>query len=276
MKKILLAFVLALILFSCKEKKITEQKPTKTDTAKIKTLRDPELIDTGMDNSAQRVMMARRRPKPPKPGEPPVLPPVIVGKGCFLLDFNGENVDGTMWNVNGPIQCDPSGLTPDQITQILSLIKSYFSFEDSLLITLDENIYNTYPQNKRRRVIFTTSNEWYCNNCGGVSYINSFSWFDNSPAFIFTDLLGLSNTKWIADAGAHEPGHTLGLRHHSNWTINPDSSCIKNDEYLWGDLIMGASYYSLTPRFDIALNSLGCTYQFMQDDKKIITTTVRQ
>lgn len=277
MKYILTAVVVILILLSCKPgKKHEPQKPTTQDTIKVKKLYDVELVDTSMDIASERVMMARKKPKPPRPGEPPVEPPVVIGNGCILLDFDGQLVSGTMWNTGGDFFCESSGLSSQQISEVVALVKSYFGFEDSLLITTDESVYNLYPQNKRRRCIITTSNEWYGNNAGGVAYINSFTWFDNTPCFVFSDLLGLGNTKWIADAAAHEPGHTLGLRHHSNWTINPDSTCIKNDEYLWGDLIMGGSYYSPSPRFDIALNSLGCTYQFMQDDKKIITTKVRQ
>lgn len=231
-------------------------------------LRPPD--DLVLENKVKDAEVAARRKKcPPSNPNCQTPPPVVSGKkGCILLDFDGQLVSGTMWNASGDFYCNPSGLTSTQIASILSRVQYDYSFEDSLIITTDESTYNQFPQNKRRRVIETTSWEWF-GQVGGVAYINSFNWYDDSPCFVFTSLLSY-NTKYTSDATSHEAGHTFGCRHDSEW----DDNCNKVNEYLVGDLIMGNSYSSTNPYFGTWANNLCCTC--IEDSKLIITNSLNQ
>ena len=146
----------------------------------------------------------------------------------ILLDFNGHYVTGTMWNVYGAYTCNSSGLNNAAITEVFNRVaEDYRPF--NINVTTDETKYNAAPANRRIRVVITTSYEWYGNGAGGVAYLNSFTWGDNSPCFVFSSLLNLS-VKNIAEAASHEAGHTLGLRHQSSY----DGNCVKTSDYNWG------------------------------------------
>jgi hypothetical protein len=191
----------------------------------------------------------------------------------ILLDFNGEYVANTMWNVNGPITCAAANMTAEEAATILQrVITDYSPF--NITVTTDEAIYNAANPSKRMRVIVTESWEWY-GQVGGVSYINSFTWGSNTPCFVFSSLLGY-NVKMIAEACSHEAGHTLGLRHQSLY----DQNGVKLDEYNWGQgsgeigwaPIMGASYNENLSLWHYGPNSLSATT--MQDDIAKIAAVV--
>ena len=174
----------------------------------------------------------------------PVLSSHPASSAVLLLDFDGTIVEGTSWNGSGPIACAGSNLTPSQIRDVFNRVaEDYRPF--TINVTTDSSVFLAAPSNKRTRVILTTSSSWY-GSAGGVAYINSYSWGDNTPCFVFTALLGY-NTKSIAEATSHELGHTLGLRHQSSY----DAFCNKVSEYNSGNgsgeigwaPIMGVSYY---------------------------------
>jgi len=200
-------------------------------------------------------------------GTTPTLASVI------LLDFNGEYVANTMWNVNGPINCAPANLNAEEADLVLQrVITDYTPF--NITVTTDQAVYNAANPSKRMRVVITESWEWF-GQAGGVSYINSFTWGDNTPCFVFSSLLGY-NVKKIAEACSHEAGHTLGLRHQSLY----DQNGIKLDEYNWGQgsgeigwaPIMGASYNENLSLWHYGPNSLSATT--MQDDIAKIAAVV--
>jgi hypothetical protein len=94
------------------------------------------------------------------------------------------------------------------------------------------------------RVVISPTN-WYNTSAGGVAYIGSFNWDSDTPCFIFT--LQLANgEKYIAEAAAHEVGHTLGLYHDG---VSGTSA----SEYYFGHgdwaPIMGVSYYRPITQF---------------------------
>jgi len=189
----------------------------------------------------------------------------------IFLDFNGHVVTGTMWNTNGAFTCNSSGLSDAAITEVFNRVaEDYRPF--NINVTTNETKYNSAPFNKRMRVVITTSNEWYGYGAGGVAYINSFTWGDNSPCFVFSLLLGY-NVKNIAEAASHEAGHTLGLRHQSSY----DAACTKLSDYNWGQgtgeigwaPIMGAGYNQNMTLWNNGPNSLGCGV--IQNDLSIIT-----
>jgi hypothetical protein len=190
----------------------------------------------------------------------------------IFLDFDGNTVNGTSWNVSGPIFCAGSGLSSDQITEIFNRVaEDYRPF--TVNITTDSTKFLAAPVNKRMRVVVTTSYEWYGSSAGGVAFVNSFTWGDNTPCFIFSSLLNY-NTKNIAEACAHEAGHTLGLRHQSTY----DANCNKTSDYNYGQgageigwaPIMGVGYYQNFTLWHNGPNSLGCNV--IQNDLDVITT----
>jgi len=263
------------ILFGCnpKAKNPTTPVPPVTGDTTKKHLGDSVLENKQMDEYSI-AENTRRKPRPPKPtpGEPPVV--VTPVNGCFFLDFNGHNVSGTMWNVRGDFLCAPSGLNSTGEQTVFDRVVNYYAvFNPYILITRDENVFNSYPVNKRRRIVITTTMPDGFQNQGGVAYLNSFGWFDNSPAFVNSAGLNF-NPKNISDACGHEAGHTLGCRHQSDWRYNVDGSCYKYSDYLWANLIMGASYQDPNPVWGIGANSLGCTV--IQNDTAVIFATLRK
>ena len=191
----------------------------------------------------------------------------------IFLDFDGETVSGTGWNSTGPIYCGASGLTESQVTEIFSRVaEDYRPF--TVNITTDSTKYFSAPNNRRTRVIITVTSDWY-GSAGGVSFVNSFSWGDDTPCFVFSALLNY-NTKNIAEAVSHEAGHTLGLRHQSSY----DPNCVKTSEYNSGKgsgeqswaPIMGVGYARNLTTWYNGQSTLGCN--FYQDDLDIITSAV--
>jgi hypothetical protein len=202
----------------------------------------------------------------------PILNSHPSAQPTIFLDFDGQTLSGTSWNVNGPLYLGPSNMNNDQITEVFNRIaEDYRPF--NVNITTDSSKYWSAPARQRMRVIFTISYEWY-GRAGGVAYVNSFTWGDNTPCFVFTGLLGY-NTKNVAEAGSHEAGHTLGLRHQSRY----DPVCNKTEEYNSGNgsgqiawaPIMGVGYYRNQTTWHNGPNPYGCTNA--QDDLAVITKT---
>lgn len=200
----------------------------------------------------------------------PLLSSYPASQNVVLLDFDGHVVEGTSWNGSGPIVCTGAGYNAAQITTIFNRIaEDYRPF--TVNVTTDSTLYQAAPATHRMRVVFTTSSSWY-GAAGGVAYINSFTWGDNTPCFVFTALLN-NNLKYIAEAGSHEIGHTLGLRHQSLY----DAQCNKLLEYHpgfgggeigWAP-IMGVGYYRNFTLWHYGSNPYGCND--FQDDLSIIT-----
>ncbi|MBK5272777.1 MAG: hypothetical protein JJE22_17395, partial [Bacteroidia bacterium] len=174
----------------------------------------------------------------------PLLSSYPSASAVIFLDFDGHTLDNTSWNYSGPIYCDASTLNNTQITEIFNRVsEDYRPF--NINITTDSTKYLAAPVNKRMRVILTVSSSWY-GSAGGVSFVGSFVWGDNTPAFVFTALLG-NNPKYIAEAASHESGHTLGLFHQATY----NSSCGLTTQYNAGTgsgetgwaPVMGVGYY---------------------------------
>ncbi|MBS1919047.1 MAG: T9SS type A sorting domain-containing protein [Bacteroidetes bacterium] len=201
----------------------------------------------------------------------PVLNSFPSATAVIFLDFDGQTVDNTSWNTSGPIYCNPSGLTNSQVTEIFNRVsEDYRPF--NINITTDSTVYWAAPAAMRMRVILTVSSSWY-GSAGGVSFVGSFTWGDNTPAFVFTALLNY-NSKNIAEATSHEVGHTLGLYHQALY----DTNCNKISDYnsgkgtgeiAWAP-IMGVGYSKNFTLWNNGPNSFGCTNY--QSDLDVITS----
>lgn len=203
----------------------------------------------------------------------PVMNSLPEAAPTLFLDFDGHLVDGTSWNWDGtPIVCAGSGLNETQITHVFNRVaEDYRPFK--INVTTDSTKFLAAPLNRRMRVIVTTTSSWYGNNAGGVAFIGSFTYGDDTPCFVFSALFGY-NLKKISEAISHESGHTFGLYHQARY----DDNCIKVTDYYDGQgsgeigwaPIMGVGYGRNFTLWSYGPNSLGCTN--FQSDLDVITS----
>jgi hypothetical protein len=190
----------------------------------------------------------------------PLLNSNPSASAVVFLDFDGHTVAGTSWNASGPIYCGASGLNESQITEVFNRVaEDYRPFDVN--ITTDSTKFLAAPLTKRMRVILTVTSSWY-GSAGGVAFVGSFIWGDDTPCFIFSALLNY-NIKNISEAASHEAGHTLGLYHQATYDVN----CVKTSDYNFGQgsgeigwaPIMGVGYYRNSTTWFDGPNSYGCT-----------------
>lgn len=246
-----LPIILSLLLIACGETP-SDPQPTPTKDSVI-------ICDFNLDTTQMGIVT--RDPIPddeiraarPGRGKKPTQPSG-TGLPTILLDFDGHTAQNTSWQ-NGSLVLENSGMTASEMQAVWeNFYRLYNPF--GIHITTSETEYNAAPSNKRVRVVFTVSSSWY-GSAGGVAYIGSFTWGDNTPAFVFTQLLNF-NTKYIKDAGVHEAGHTLGLPHAAQVSLE-NNVCAVQSEYLRGTNVMGVTYYDPTSLFGNAVYSPYCT-----------------
>jgi hypothetical protein len=198
----------------------------------------------------------------------PVLNSYPMAKATVYLDFDGQYVAGTLWNWNGPVRAQPAGLSADAMIEIFDRVSADFR-PLRLNITTDSVVYRTAPLHQRIRIIFTPTSDWY-GNSAGVACIGSFSWGDETPAWVFNALLG-NDPKFIARCASHEIGHTLGLLDQSAY----DGKGRKITQYATGvpgsdgwSPIMGASLYASCGIWQKGTSSLNAGV--LQDDLDVM------
>lgn len=189
----------------------------------------------------------------------------------IYLDFDGQVVTSAVWNGGNTLNCAAPLLTDAQITEIFNRVaEDYRPFD--LNITTDEVVYLAAPLEKRIRVVVTSTSNWY-GGVGGVAYVGSFNWGDDTPCFVFSDKLS-NVTKAVAECCSHESGHTVGLSHQSKYDASCNLSNIYNDgvgtgEPAWAP-IMGNSYNRNMTGWNNGPTPYGCS--FVQDNLSIITS----
>jgi hypothetical protein len=169
-------------------------------------------------------------------------------QGTIYLNFRGGVVSGTAWNWNGDIVAAPYSWDSDPAFSEAELreIRAIFLRIAEDYAPFDVDVTTQRPASvnpmKNIEIIFTPTYEWY-GRAGGVCYVGSFGWGDaRQVCWVFSSLLN-NNTKYISEAGSHESGHSLGLRHWAQYAA--DGSKITS--YYAGNgswaPIMGVSYY---------------------------------
>ncbi|MDR7212242.1 hypothetical protein [Flavobacterium piscis] len=155
--------------------------------------------------------------------------------GCVYLDFDGYNMPaGNLWNNGNAINAAPSGMSDAAVQQHWEVVaEDYRPF--NLNVTTSEAVFNSYPRNRRMRVVVTPTNT-AAPGAGGVAYIGSFNWDNDVPCWVF-----ITSGKSGGDASSHEVGHTFDLGHDGR--TNPvEGYFVGLDGTSWAP-IMGAGYY---------------------------------
>lgn len=175
----------------------------------------------------------------------------------ILLDFDGHTFDGLGWSTEPIVTTGPSGLSSDVIQRVIDSVRKDFKYFP-VTITTDESLFNACDRFKRQRLVITAESDWFGTAAGGVAYTGCFGFGDDTPAFIFTQMLNYAS-KYVAEAASHELGHSLWLLHQSKW-----ENGVILEEYSTGNPgslyapIMGMSYYR-TGQWIIGRNSYGYT-----------------
>ncbi|MEO6733779.1 MAG: T9SS type A sorting domain-containing protein [Ferruginibacter sp.] len=202
----------------------------------------------------------------------PLLNSLPSAGATIYLDFDGHNVNSAYWNGGTPFTCATAAMSDDQITEVFNRVaEDYRPF--NINITTDESKFISAPLSKRIRVVVTPTSAWFT-GVGGVSFIGSFKWGDDTPSFVFSDRLGPKSPKLIAECCSHESGHAVGLSHQSKY----DGTCNLTDTYndgqgtgvnAWAP-IMGNSYSRNMTGWNDGPTPYGCTN--VQDNLSIITS----
>ena len=191
----------------------------------------------------------------------------------IYLDFDGHTVTSSLWNGGSAFVCAAPSLTDAQVTEIFNRVsEDYRPF--NINITTDSAKFLTAPLAQRIRVIITPTSSWKP-GVGGIAYIGSFTWGDDTPAFVFSDRLGPNNAKYIAECCSHESGHTVGLSHQSSYDVNCTlvetyNTGTGSGETSWAP-VMGNSYYKNMTGWNDGPTPYGCAN--VQDNLTIITST---
>lgn len=204
----------------------------------------------------------------------PILNSYPSAVATIFLDFDGHYVQSSVWNGGAPFNCDASGLNDTQITEAFNRAAEDFRPFD-INITTDEAVFLAAPLNKRMRIIITSTSSWMPPGYGGVAYVGSFIWGDDTPAFVFSDRLTYSPKK-VGESISHESGHTVGLSHQSKYNgidcdtpVEQYNSGFGTGETAWAP-IMGNSLSRNFSNWNEGPTPYGCTN--VQDNLTIIAT----
>ncbi len=153
----------------------------------------------------------------------------------IYLDFDGHTTNDPAWN-NGTAFTTPaysidgsptfSDTELQNIQEIWARVAEDFSpFEVD--VTTEEpsldDLRNTGGGDTRWGVRVVIGEKSFSAIGSGVAYYGSFNWDLDTPAFVFPEILRLTN-KFIADTASHEAGHSLGLRHDGVVPADPQSN----------------------------------------------------
>ncbi len=164
-------------------------------------------------------------------------------KGCIFLDFDGyELPEGTKWNDGKSASVVPTDLKDEDIKINWELVsEDYRPF--SLNVTTNEAVFNTYPKNKRMRVIITPVKPFPAG--GGRAIIGSFA-TEEDLCWVFNS----SNGKVSGETASHEVGHTFDLLHDGDDTTVPRTIYYKGIEGKPFAPIMGFSVQKPVTHWD--------------------------
>lgn len=192
----------------------------------------------------------------------------------IFLDFDGHRVVSSVWNGGNPINCAPANMNDAQITEAFNRVAEDFR-PFNVNVTTDSTVFLTAPLAHRIRIIVTETSYWI-SGVGGTSYVGSFNFGDDTPAFVFSGLLG-NSPKMVGECCSHEAGHCVGLSHQSkydpsdcyNYVEEYNSGSPTGGETGWAP-IMGNSYYRNMTSWNYGPTQYACSS--VQDNLSIIAT----
>ncbi len=195
----------------------------------------------------------------------------ITAKATIYLDFDGETINSPMWNGGNNFTAAPSGLSAAAIQEIYARVAEDFR-PFNVNVTTSLTVFLSAPVTQRIRVVVTTTSAWFP-GVGGVAFLGSFTWGDDTPCFVFPDRLAYF-PKYVAECCSHETGHTLGLSHQSKYDAGCNLTATYNEgaglgEASWAP-IMGNSYYRNMSGWNNGPTPQGCSSN--QDNLGIITS----
>jgi len=100
-----------------------------------------------------------------------------------------------MWNYGTPFSCLPAVITDAEITEAFNRVAEDFR-PFNINITTDLTKFLAAPLSQRIRIIITPNSAWYA-GVAGIAYVTSFTWGDDTPAFVLSNKL-LNNPKRVA------------------------------------------------------------------------------
>lgn len=154
----------------------------------------------------------------------------------IYLDFDGQQITGTTWNnkvfngtyntgnvIDAPAFSLDSDLTTFSPTELAAIqdtwarvAEDYAPFQVD--VTTESPSASAFTAGGQAiRVMIstdtdaTTGQQWYP-SAGGVAYLNSWTWTNGTPVWVFRNRLGTSS-KNFAEAASHEVGHAFNLSH---------------------------------------------------------------
>ena len=242
-----------------------------------------------------RSLVINKYPLAPAPVVGPTVPlaslPLLSSNPSaaakIFLDFNGHTTSGTYWNTyyNGganivtpaySIDADTATFSTTEIANIEQIWKrvaeDYAPFNVDVTTIDPGNLNSTY---NTRAVIGGSWDQWYGSPAGGVAWLTSWQWNNDTPVFVFEENLANGDPKSTAEAVSHEVGHSLGLNHQSTYDANGNKTAEYNPgsgsgETGWAP-IMGVGYYQNLTTWHNGTSSLGSTTY--QDDMSVISAT---
>lgn len=139
---------------------------------------------------------------------------------CIYLDFNGETVSGTQWNVFynsfNDIVVQPSGLSREEIIGAWARAAEDWIIFD-VDVTTSRTTYNNTAAECRAMVVCTPTGDWYWDNegtgSGGVATLDS---FNNLVTSATCWNFNVGNYLASAETISHEAAHTMG-NSHASW-----------------------------------------------------------
>jgi hypothetical protein len=154
-------------------------------------------------------------------------------KHTIHLDFDGHITSGTIWNslytrgnsITTPafnFEGDSNSFTNNELSRIqwiwARVSEDFLPFNVNVT-TQDPGAAALSKTNNDtewgvRVVIGGSSTQWYGSSVGGIAYVGSFNWSNDTPVYVFPSQLSGGNEKFVAGAASHEVGHALGLSHH--------------------------------------------------------------
>jgi len=225
-------------------------------------LPDPALVVEGVNSDGASAGSSSSGPLAGVPlGETFNLHSNPGAEHTIFLDFDGHTTSDTIWNSfhNGGADIitpayDFDGDTGFFSDSELQRIQNIWQRVAEDFLPFDVNVTTEDPgeaalsksgssdtQWGGRVVIGGGSHDWYGAGAGGVAYLGSFNFNNDTPSYVFENQLGNGNEKYVAEAITHEAGHMLHLRHDGTSSTGYYSGH-GSGETGWAS-IMGVGYY---------------------------------